>query len=98
MIPLNFAVAGTSESSTGPKANPFANQSQMASVTCAPFSYALGALVAREGFQNRPLQPISAPSLRSEQILDSKSKSWNPYSLASVFSLPGLTSDIAGAV
>ena len=77
-MPLNFADGGTSERWMGLYANPFANQWQIASVTCAPFSYALGAFVAREGFLKSPLQPMTAPDLKSEQTFSNKPRSKKP--------------------
>ena len=43
----------------------------MASETCGAHSYALGALVEKDGVLEEPLQPMSALLVRSSQILSS---------------------------
>ena len=68
----------------------------MASVTCLPFSYALGALVALEGSLKLPEQPIRAPTDRSLHTVSSRGLSANPAAVASRRNAAGLTKETTG--
>jgi hypothetical protein len=93
IMPLIFALSGLSFGSNGPAAKPCFIQSATASVTSGPYWKALGALVLLLGSLAGPLQPMSAPCLKSLQIFGRSGSESRKHFFARFMSLSGQTND-----
>ncbi len=82
ITPLIFAFFGLLEGSNGPATIPCWTQEATASVTSAPHSCALAALVLKEGSLAAPLHPMSAPFSKSLQTASSLRWSLQPTAFA----------------
>jgi hypothetical protein len=69
IMPFTFELAGLLDGWNGPLANPDTNQSATASVTCSANSRVLAALRLTVGWRAAPLQPMSAPMVKSVHTL-----------------------------
>jgi hypothetical protein len=85
-MPLIFTSAGVSAGRNGPTAKPAATHEAMASVTSRGWASALAALVLREARRKLPLQPMSAPPVKSRHTISNLARSEVPTAMAMLFS------------